>query len=252
MGLRPLFIHACRTSPSSRISPHLCMCPPVLPVLPLFPCTALLYSLVPITPCCSVTNRRVARVASYWLANSVRPVLTCPIQLFPFRFGVRARPSGPGSDWRAQLVCRDLVGRIFWCSDRSVAGAVWDRGKGYMLLNNCTHTIYSGGFFQNSVTLCRSSSPVVEPESGCLSYLICHSNKATSRVAHLSCRFFFIIAVFLDKSILSSQENLAESISERVDFLILILNFALIHKTASWCFLFLYESSFHHFRNSCF
>ena len=43
-----------------------------------------------------------------------------PAQLFPFRFGVRARPSRPGSDWHMQLVCRDLVGRIFLCSDRSL------------------------------------------------------------------------------------------------------------------------------------
>jgi hypothetical protein len=96
------------------------MYPPVLPVLPLFPCTALLYSLAPITPYCSVANRRVARVAFYWLANSVRPVPTHPVQLFLFWFGVRARPSGPGSDWHAQFVRSDLVGRIFWCSNRGL------------------------------------------------------------------------------------------------------------------------------------
>jgi hypothetical protein len=120
LGLRPLFIHACRISPFSRISPHLSMCPPVLPVLPPFPYTASLYSLIPITPCCSVANRRVAWVASYWLANSMRPVPTRPIQLFPFQFGVCARPSGLGSDWCVQLVRRDLVGQIFWCSDRGL------------------------------------------------------------------------------------------------------------------------------------
>ena len=38
----------------------------------------------------------------------------------PFRFGVCAWPSRPESDWRTQLVRRDLVGRIFWCSDRGL------------------------------------------------------------------------------------------------------------------------------------
>jgi hypothetical protein len=28
--------------------------------------------------------------------------------------------SGPGFDWHVQLVCCDLVGRIFWCSDRGL------------------------------------------------------------------------------------------------------------------------------------
>ena len=96
------------------------MHPSVLPVLPLFPCIASLYSLIPITLYCFVANRRVVRVTFYWLANSVRPVPTRPVQLFPFWFGVRAWPSGPGSDWRAQLVRRDLVGRTFWCSDRGL------------------------------------------------------------------------------------------------------------------------------------
>ena len=44
----------------------------------------------------------------------------CPAQLFPFRFGVRTWPSGPGSDWCAQIVRRDLVGRIFRYSDRGL------------------------------------------------------------------------------------------------------------------------------------
>jgi hypothetical protein len=42
----------------------------------------------------------------------------CPTQLFLFRFGVCVRPSGPGFNWCAQIVYRDLVGRIFQCSDR--------------------------------------------------------------------------------------------------------------------------------------
>ena len=95
------------------LSPYVSPCSACTPPIPL-------YSLVPITPYCSVANRRVTQVASYWLANSVRPVPTRPVQLFPFRFGVRARPSGPGSDWRAQLVRRDLVSWIFWCSDRGL------------------------------------------------------------------------------------------------------------------------------------
>ena len=44
----------------------------------------------------------------------------CPAQLFPFRFSVRVQPSGPGSDWHAQVVRHDLVGRIFQCSDRGL------------------------------------------------------------------------------------------------------------------------------------
>ena len=78
-------------------------------------------------------------MASYWLANlvragSVRPVRcgrfgaagsvrsapTCSAQLFPFWFGVCGRPSGPGFDWYAQGARCDLVGQIFWCSDRGL------------------------------------------------------------------------------------------------------------------------------------
>jgi hypothetical protein len=120
VGLKAPIYTCCRIPPLSRISLYFCMHPSVLPVLPLFSCIALLYSLVPITTYCSVANRQVAWAASYWMANSVWPVPTRPVQLFLFRFGVRARPSRPGSDWHMQLVCRDLVGRIFLCSDRSL------------------------------------------------------------------------------------------------------------------------------------
>ena len=113
VGLKAPIYTCCRIPLLSRISPYSCMHPSILPVLPLFPCTASLYSLIPITPYCSVANRWVIQVASYWLANSVRPVLTCTVQLFPFRFDVRTQPSGPGSDWYAQFVCRDLVGRSY-------------------------------------------------------------------------------------------------------------------------------------------
>jgi hypothetical protein len=44
------------------------------PVLPLFSCIASLYSLAPIIPNCSVTNRWVVRATFDWLANSVRLV----------------------------------------------------------------------------------------------------------------------------------------------------------------------------------
>jgi hypothetical protein len=73
----------------------------------------LLYSLVPITPNCPTANRWVVQAASDWLANSVWPALTCPVQLFPFWFGVHVRPSRLGSDWRMQFVCRDLVGQSY-------------------------------------------------------------------------------------------------------------------------------------------
>ena len=43
-----------------------------------------------------------------------------PAQLFPFRFGVRAWPSGPGFDWCAQVARCDLVGQIFRYSDRGL------------------------------------------------------------------------------------------------------------------------------------
>ena len=71
------------------------------PIFCMHPCSACtppipLYSLVPITPCYSVTNWRVARVASYWLANSVQSVP--PVLLSYSRFGlVFARgPAGRG------------------------------------------------------------------------------------------------------------------------------------------------------------
>ena len=71
------------------------------PVYPLFPCTASLYSLVPFIPGCSVANRRVARAASDWLANSVRPA------------PVRARGlAGRGLIGARTSVRRDLIGRI--------------------------------------------------------------------------------------------------------------------------------------------
>ena len=59
--------------PSVEHPPIFCMylCSAYTPPIPL-------YSLIPITPCCSVAHWQVARVASYWLANSVRsapPVL---------------------------------------------------------------------------------------------------------------------------------------------------------------------------------
>jgi hypothetical protein len=126
------------------------MHPSVLPVLPLFPCTASLYSLALITPYYSVANRRVAWVASYWLANSVWPVPTCPVKL--------SRQVIPVLVWYSRAVQRAGVWLVHAAcaprSDRSdllvfqlgsVAGVVWDRGttwdreKGYMLLNNCTH-----------------------------------------------------------------------------------------------------------------
>ena len=58
-----------------------------------------------------------------YLPSVERPPILCihrPAQLFPFRFGVRTWPSGPGFDWRAQVVRRDLVGQIFRYSDRGL------------------------------------------------------------------------------------------------------------------------------------
>jgi hypothetical protein len=51
---------------------------------------------------------RLLLAGQFGVVRSARPA-----QLFLFRFGVRAWPSGPGSDWHAQLVHRDLIGRIF-------------------------------------------------------------------------------------------------------------------------------------------
>ena len=50
VGLKAPIYTCCRIPLLSRISPYSCMHPSVLPVLPLFPCTASLYSFVPITP----------------------------------------------------------------------------------------------------------------------------------------------------------------------------------------------------------
>ena len=63
-------------------------------------CTSsiLLYNLIPITPDYPAVNKGVTQAASDWLANSVWPTLTCPIQLFPFWFGICAWLRGPESD----------------------------------------------------------------------------------------------------------------------------------------------------------
>ena len=150
MGLRPLFIHACRTSSLSRISPYSCtsLCTP--PVFPLFSCIASLYSLAPFIPDCSVANRQVERAASDWLANLVRPAPARAVQLFRFWFSrtsARARPSKPGSDWRAHFGTPRSDWPDSWCSDRGLLlgrlgiGTQLGIGeKGYMLLYSFTHS----------------------------------------------------------------------------------------------------------------
>ena len=120
------------------------------PVYPLFPCTASLYSLVPFIPGCSVANRRVARAASDWLANSVRPVPARAVLSFRFwisRTGARARPSRPGFNWCAHFGAPRSDWPDSLCSDRGllsgwlgVAAQLRTGEKGYRLLYSCTHT----------------------------------------------------------------------------------------------------------------
>ena len=130
-------------SPFCRTSPYSCTSPCIPPIFPLFSCTASLYSLAPFIPDCSVANRRVARAASDWLANSARPAPARAILSFWFWFsrtGARVRPSKPGSDWRAHFSALRSDWPDSWCSDRRLLlGRSGIGEKGYMLLYSCTH-----------------------------------------------------------------------------------------------------------------
>ena len=126
------------------------------PVFPLFPCTASLYSLVPFIPGRSVANRRVARTASDWLANSVRPAPARAVLSFRFWIsctGAHARPSRPGFDWRAHFGAPQPDWSDSLCSDRGllpgrlgVAAQLKVGEKGYGLLYSCTHTLLCADF----------------------------------------------------------------------------------------------------------
>ena len=83
------------------------------PIFCMHPCSACtppipLYSLVLITPYCSAANRRVVRVASYWLANSVRSVPPVPPSYSCFGLVFARGPAGRG-----------LIGA------RSLCAAIW-------------------------------------------------------------------------------------------------------------------------------
>ena len=151
MCLRPLLIHAVEYLPSVERSPILCIypCPACIPPIPL-------YSLVPISPYCSVANRRVARVASYWLASSVRAGSVRPVRCGPLRpvppscsrFGLAfARgPAGRGLIGARRLHAVIWLVRFLVFRQGSVTGAIgnrdttWNRGKGvYVIIQLYTH-----------------------------------------------------------------------------------------------------------------
>jgi hypothetical protein len=137
----------------SRISPCYCTYPCMPPAFPLFSYTALLYSLTPFIPDCSVANRRIERAASDWLANSVRAVPAHAVQLFQFGFShtsAHARPGKLGSDWRTQFDVPRSDWSYSWCSDRGLLlgrlgiGVQLEIGeRGYVLQYSCTHTYVS-------------------------------------------------------------------------------------------------------------
>jgi hypothetical protein len=66
-----------------------------------------------------------------------------------------------GSDWRPQLVRRNLVGRIFWCSDRGLLlgwlgiGAQLGIGERGICYYTTVHTLRNGhlGFLSGEVSL---------------------------------------------------------------------------------------------------
>ena len=92
-------------------------CSACTPLIPLYSLTVQPRPNYPLLFCC----KPAGYVGGLLLAGQFSAVCpTCPAQLFPFRFGVRARPSRPGSDWYAQLVRCNLVGQMFQCSDRGM------------------------------------------------------------------------------------------------------------------------------------
>jgi hypothetical protein len=126
-------------------------CPPILCIYPCSACTPPipLYSLVPITPCCSVANRQVARVASYSLANSGWSTLLVPPSYSRFGLVFARGPAGRGLIGARRLCAAIWLVGSFSVPTGSVAGSVWDRGttwdrgKGYVLLYSCTHSKYA-------------------------------------------------------------------------------------------------------------